>query len=628
MRKKLVCGILGYINFTETNVKSIEDEAFKTALNLIQHRGPDNQNFKRFAKNNLFGHTRLSIIDTDSRSNQPFFSEEGRYILIFNGEIYNFHDLKNELINDGIQFKTSGDTEVLLNLLIKYKSDALHKLDGFFAFGFHDLESGYSLIARDRIGIKPLYYKLTENDICFASELTPISKLQSEKEIDQEALELFFSLTYIPAPFTILKGVNKLFPGECIEIQNGKVEQKRYYEINQKEISKDDFETSKGKLKNLLTNSVMNRLVSDVDLGCFLSGGIDSSIISTLAREHKTDLNTYSIGFENANYFDETHFADAVAKKIGSHHTVFKLKDADFIDDFEQIMHSFDEPFGDSSAIAVNLLSKYTSQEVKVSLSGDGADELFAGYNKYRAEFLIRNLSLSKKIAASTGNALLKPFPASRTSKISNLKRKLGKLNQGIQTPPTERYINWISNGRQAGFDILKRPFTIDIQKALSIPDIKCLNDQLISDQNIVLSGDMLKKVDLMSMAHALEVRTPFLDHKVVEFANSLPEHFKINKNQNKHILIETFKNELPKELWNRPKKGFEVPLQFWINSVWEKIDPKFFDKHYINQQNLFDTNKIQTLQEERASKNLGDRIYVLWNYLVFQYWYATNMSN
>lgn len=623
-----MCGILGYINFSENNVKSIEDEAFKSALNLIQHRGPDNQNFKRFAKNNLFGHARLSIIDTDARANQPFLSDDGRYFLIFNGEIYNFHDLKNELIQDGIQFKTASDTEVLFHMLIKYKSKTLEKLDGFFAFAFYDTQEDYGLIARDRIGIKPLYLQHDQQGILFASELKPIAQLLPEKKIDQSALELFFSLTYIPAPFSILDGVRKMMPGQFMEINKGQATIEYYYQIEKKPQPSCDFETSKKKLRELLNNSVMNRLVSDVDLGCFLSGGIDSSIISTLARAHKTDLNTYSIGFENANYFDETEFADAVAKKIGSHHTVFKLKDADFIDDFESIMHSFDEPFGDSSAIAVNLLSKYTSQEVKVSLSGDGADELFAGYNKYRAEYLIRNLSLTKKIAAGSGALFLRPFPASRNSKISNLKRKIDKLNKGIQTPPTQRYINWISNGRQAGLDILKNSFSIDIQQLLNIPEIQSLNDQLISDQKIVLSGDMLKKVDLMSMAHALEVRTPFLDHRIVDFANRLPEEFKINKQQNKHILIETFKKDLPKELWNRPKKGFEVPLQFWINSVWEKIDPKFFDSNYINQQNLFDPIKIQTLKEERASKNLGDRIYVLWNYLVFQYWYAANLSN
>jgi asparagine synthase (glutamine-hydrolysing) len=623
-----VCGILGYINFSESNVETIENEEFNSALTLIQHRGPDYKTYKRFANKNVFGHARLSIIDTEERSNQPFISEDGNFVLIFNGEIYNFHELKNNLIKEGIEFKTSSDTEVLFHLLIKEGKEAVKKLDGFFAFAFHDLKNKKSLIVRDRIGIKPLYYYLNDHSILFCSELKPISKLLQDKKIDREALELFFSLTYIPAPFTIYENVHKLEPGELIQIENGSINKEKYYHIEPKEELGLSYSDSKKKLKELLSNSVANRLVSDVDLGCFLSGGIDSSIISTLAKEFKTDLNTYSIGFENASYFDETEFADAVAKKIGSHHTVFKLKDADFINNFEDIINCFDEPFGDSSAIAVNILSNYTSKEVKVSLSGDGADELFAGYNKYRAEYLIRNMKTQKKIAAKIGKSVLTPFPSSRTSKISNLKRKLNKLNEGISADPTDRYINWISNGTQSGFDILKKPIAVDIQQLLSIPEIKNINDILISDQKIVLSGDMLKKVDLMSMAHALEVRTPFLDHKVVDFANSIPEDFKINQEKNKRILIDTFKDSLPTELWNRPKKGFEVPLQFWINSVWNKIDPKIINSDFLKEQDLFDLDKISQLINDRESKNFGDKIYVLWNFLVFQYWYSQNFTS
>ncbi len=623
-----MCGILGYINFSENNVKTIEDEAFNSALSLIQHRGPDDTTFKRFAKNNLFGHVRLSIIDTDSRSNQPFVSPDERYHLIFNGEIYNFHELKNELIQQGVQFKTSSDTEVLFHLLIQEGKTCIEKLNGFFAFAFHDAQTNKTLIVRDRMGIKPLYYHSTDSSILFASELKPISKLMAHKRISKEALQLFFELTYIPAPYAIFENVFKLEPGELIEIENGSLKKEKYYSIEPKPKYEKTFDEAKADLNEKLNNSVLNRLVSDVDLGCFLSGGIDSSIISTLAKNHKTHLNTYSIGFENAHYFDETNFANAVAKKIGSHHTVFKLKDSDFTNNFESIIQSFDEPFGDSSAIAVNILSKYTAKEVKVSLSGDGADELFAGYNKYRAEYIIRNMGLAKKMAASIGNTVLKPFPESRTSKISNLKRKFSKLNKGIQSDPTERYINWISNGSQSGYQILKSDSKPNTKALLHIPEITSINDILISDQKIVLSGDMLKKVDQMSMAHALEVRTPFLDHKVVEFANSLPEEFKINSHQNKHILIETFKDQLPKELWDRPKKGFEVPLQFWINSVWEQVDPKFYSKTFLEEQNIFNPNQIESLIAERQTKNFGDRIYVLWNFLVFQYWYADNMTH
>lgn len=622
-----MCGILGYINFTDADVKTIEDEAFESALNLIKHRGPDNQSFKRFAKKNIFGHTRLSIIDTDSRSNQPFISDDGNYVMVFNGEIYNFHEIKNELISEGQTFKTSSDTEVLFYLLIKEWEKALEKLDGFFAFAIHDIKNNKTLIARDRVGIKPLYVKTDENSVLFCSELKPISSLIEKKEIDQDALELFFSLTYIPSPYTILKGVEKLNPGTFISIENGAPSKREYFRIEKKATTDLSYDESKSKLKDLMRNSVSNRLVSDVELGCFLSGGIDSSIISTLAREGKTDLNTYSIGFENANYFDETEYANAVAKKIGSHHTVYKLKDSDFTDNFESILNSFDEPFGDSSAIAVNLLCQKTSQELKVCLSGDGADELFAGYNKYRAEYLIRHMKASKKLAAKIGKSVLAPFPASRTSKISNLKRKLDKLHDGIKSSQTDRYIKWISNGRQAGFDILKKPFSLNIQQKLEIPNITSIQDILVSDQNIVLSGDMLKKVDMMSMAHALEVRTPFLDHKIVEFANSLPEEFKINSEKNKRILIETFKDDLPSELWNRPKKGFEVPLQFWINSVWNKIDSIIYNKDFLEEQNLFDLDQINEMIQTREDKKFGDKVYVLWNFIVFQYWYRQTIT-
>lgn len=636
-----MCGIVGIISKNKEQLARIS-----VATQTLINRGPDNQNIINFGQIAL-GHTRLSIIDKNPNANQPFSDSSKRYNIVFNGEIYNYLELKEELLNDGITFKTNSDTEVLLHLYIKYKEDCLEKLNGFFAFSIFDREDNSLFVARDRFGIKPLLYYFDGTDFVFASELKAILQFKINKEIDQVSLFNYLQFNYIPTHNTILKNVAKLSPGCFIKINNinhvDNIKENRYYQIpfNEKEtILKNAFNYDKSKemLRNLLDDAVKSRLVADVPLGTFLSGGIDSSIISIIAKKYKPDLNTFSIGYKDEPYFDETDYAKSVAKKIGSKHHVFKLSNNELYENLNNILDYIDEPFADSSAIAVYLLSKYTKKYVTVALSGDGADEIFSGYNKHMAEFKARHPGI-KELFLKNAYPVFKYLPKSRNSKLANLNRQLYKFSLGAHLNNKERYWKWaaIISEEKANY-LLKEELVFNPQRlsdtAFNYKKRKedllqyirkegDLNDVLYTDMKIVLTNDMLRKVDSMSMANSLEVRTPFLDHKVVNFAFNLPRAFKINASMKKKILQDAFKNELPPDIYNRPKHGFEVPLLSWFkNELKDKIDNDLLSEELIMEQGLFNPSAINALKKQLYSNNPEDAQATIWALIVFNSWW------
>jgi len=417
-----MCGITGgyYKN-------GLPDESLlKESVAQISSRGPDNQGL-HLDGNFFLGHRRLSILDVSESANQPFKSQDGRYTIVFNGEIYNFESLRDQLSSKGYSFRTSGDTEVLLYAFVEFGEQCLDMLNGFFAFAIYDHQKGSIFLARDRMGIKPLYYYDDGDKILFASEMKAFYPLQVRREIDFTTLAIYFQLNYIPAPYSIYKKVRKLLPGHKMTIADGSLKTEAWYTVpyssEKAETTPLSYENAKSKLASLIDESVHDRLVSDVPLGTFLSGGIDSTVVSTLAAGHKKDLNTFSIGFKDDGFFDETQYAELVANKIGSNHRVFKLTNDDLLESLQSLLKYIDEPFADSSALLVNLLSKYTRQHVTVALSGDGGDELFAGYNKHYGEWRIRN----KGLAAHAVNMLMpvwKGLPKGRHGTWSNRIRR------------------------------------------------------------------------------------------------------------------------------------------------------------------------------------------------------------
>ena len=434
-----MCGIVGVLNHNNLNINA--SQAIDISLRRLSKRGPDFQS--HFINDEvLFGHARLSIIDTSPDSNQPFWDESKRYCLVFNGEIFNFKTLKQELFSQGVNFKTNSDTEVLLHLLILKGEDALKELNGFFAFCFYDKLTETSVIARDRYGIKPLLYSVVGNSLLFASELKAILPFVKEKKVDLQSLKYFFKFNYIPAPMCILENVKKLNPGELIRVVKDEISFHTYYQLKSSDLKfQGNYAEAKRQVYNLLEDATQMRMIADVPLGSFLSGGIDSSIVSTIAAKHSQHLNTFSIGFKDEPFFDETKYAQIVAKKIGSNHTVFSLTNSDLLEDYQEALDYFDEPFADSSALNMFILSKKTRNKVTVALSGDGADELFSGYNKHEALWKADQGGIKNSLVKGVGTVMVKVLPKSRDNRIGDFVRKIDKFSRGLNLNSRERYV-------------------------------------------------------------------------------------------------------------------------------------------------------------------------------------------
>lgn len=631
-----MCGITGIIAFNDPGTAFLKN--IKKANDCLALRGPDNEGF--FNSGNVaFGHRRLSIIDVSSASNQPMQDDDKRYTIIFNGEFFNYNEHRNALIAKGEKFRTQGDTEVLLRLYMLEGPAFLQKVNGFFALAIHDSQLNTIFIARDRMGIKPLYYYYDTDKMIFGSELKALIAAGIPKVPDRISILNYLQLNYIPAPYTIFENVLKLKPGHYLNLElnksNIKFDEVQYYKIPAPEIEKTaiDYEQAKKELRTLLDKSVQRRLIADVPLGAFLSGGIDSSVIVALASKHTKHLNTFSIGYKDEPLYDETRYAKLVADKYKTNHTVFSLTNDDLFENLFSALDYIDEPFADSSALAVNILSMHTRRYVTVALSGDGADEMYGGYNKHRAEWMIRNRKLFTT-SVKTLAPLLAPFDGARGSKMGNKIRQLHRYAAGASLSNEERYWRWcgFSDEESAAAMLISSPDRgkyLSRKKSILEPYGKSnsVNDVLYMDMHMVLPNDMLVKVDMMSMANSLEVRVPFLDYEVVNHAFSLPEKFKIDTNSTKKILRETFRKDLPEELFNRKKHGFEVPLLKWMRTgLRSLIEDDLLSEQFIESQGLFNMSEINKIKKQLFSNNPGEIEARMWGLIVFQYWWKKYM--
>jgi len=623
-----MCGIAAIVGFNPEGRKRLQHIAQCGAR--LQHRGPDKQRYI-LEENFAMAHARLSIIDLSEQSDQPFTSHDKRFTVVYNGELFNYRELREELIEKGHRFYTNGDVEVLVNLYLEYGDACLQKINGFFAFLIYDRQKSCFFAARDRFGVKPFYYYYDTTYFACASEIRALKYITGIEAINKSALYAYLQLTYIPERTSILQGILKLEPGHCLFIENNKVRVQKYYSVNLP-LAYPEMKDAGKKFIELLESSVEARMVSDVPVACFLSGGIDSSVITALASQKNKDLQTFSVGFKGNTHFDESPYAELVARRYNTKHHTFHFTESEAENEVVNFFESIDEPFADSSAFNLFVLSKKTKQHVKVVLSGDGADELFGGYNKHRAEWMIRH-QRTKTLLLKNAGMLAKLAPSSRNTRLANKARQLDRFAQGAILPAAERYWRWacfyeekkvsalmqLSSGEKKEFLALKDHYTCHINEDL--------NSVLLADINLVLPSDMLVKVDRMSMAHGLEVRNPFLDHRLVDFAFTLHSKYKIDRIVQKKIIRESCAHLLPTEILKRAKHGFETPVHQWLKGILRpQVGALLEDMDFLEQQALFDPREVKKIANRALSANPGETTSVAWALLVFNHWYKKHI--
>ncbi|HMC00852.1 MAG TPA: asparagine synthase (glutamine-hydrolyzing) [Flavobacteriaceae bacterium] len=630
-----MCGINGIILSKKVDSSSIT-KMLKTMNQLIIHRGPDDDGFFIDSNDNYsvgMAMRRLSIIDLNTGS-QPIYNQDKTITIIFNGEIYNYQNLKNKLIDQGVTFQTKSDTEVILKLYEKYGSESFKELDGMFAFSIFDQVKNKVFIARDFFGEKPLFYSKDKDKFIWASELKSlVNQLEFNPQISKLGLNLFFKLTYTPAPFTIFENIFKLEANHYIEydLDSHEFEIKPIDTPEKTQKHNISFVEAKSKLHDLVMQSIENRTVSDVPIGTFLSGGVDSSIVSLgVSQLNNKKIDTFSIGFEKAS-FDETDKSQLVAKLINSNHHEFILSEDDLKNDLNSILLNFDEPFADSSALPTYFVSKKTSDYVKVALTGDGGDEVFGGYNKYYMGKLNEKYTnfVPRKLHETSQNVFknLLSTKDDHRGKRFKVKKFIDAINYD-----GESYWNIISLGfsnelselflsefAQTGvFDYYKKKSEIVTPKTLS--------DFREIDRHISLEGDMLVKVDRTSMQNSLECRAPFLNKKLWQFSNNLPENYLLNNWNKKYILKEAFKHYFPENFLEKSKQGFVVPVGDWLRSSLKPELETYIDKDFLEKQGIFNCNFVIPMVKNHISNKI-DKSYQVWAFYVFQKWYCNSYN-
>ena len=618
MGKCILCGITGY-----THVRERTDVArIRAATQTLLHRGPDEQNCHHSDVVSL-GAVRLSIIDPEHGS-QPMASEDGDVVVVFNGEIYNNTQLREELQGLGHQFRSRCDTEVVLEAFREWDVACFGRFRGMFAIGLWSESQRRLVLGRDRMGIKPLYIHKRGENLYFGSELKSILEHpEVERRLNAAALGRYLSLNYVPGPDTLVEGIEKLPAGHWLEWRSGRTRMEAYWRLEFAPDKRIDLESAKEELDRLLRESVREHLVADVPLGIWASGGLDSSTILHYAAQ-SSKLKTFSISF-HGRAFDETEYFRQISHHYGTEHYEFDLNPGVELESAidEMAFHS-DEPGADAGALPVWFLSRMSREQVTVALSGDGADELFGGYTTYLADRYARRMRYLPAAALSLSARACEYLPVS-DEKIG-LDYKLKRFLAGSQLAPHEAHLFWNGTFSAAEQERLRTPNgrprarrLLDSLSSAAMPQGE-LNRFLWLDQRYYLADDILYKCDRMSMAHSLEVRPPFLDHRIVEFAARLPEDLKIRGSKLKFVLRELMKDKLPGAILHRRKEGFDIPTHDWLRTVLRPMLEETLSERAVRSSGLFRWSAVQELirkhQERRA--NLG---YHLWGLLILFLW-------
>ncbi len=638
-----MCGICGIYNL---NNEPIDEELIKKMCDEIIHRGPDEEGY--YINHNIaLGMRRLKIIDLNTGS-QPIYNEDKTIVTVLNGEIYNFLELKEYLQTKGHKFYTSTDTEVILHLYEEFGEEFVKKLRGMFAIALFDIKKNILFLYRDRIGIKPLFYSINEGKLYFSSEMKSILKVANiRREIDNIALHLYLTYGYITTPYTIYKHIIKLPSASFLKIVDGDISLNCYWEFDYKPFKEKNLSKYIWNGLTLLEESLKLHLISDVPLGVFLSGGLDSSSLVALMRKlGVNDIKTFSIGFEEKTY-NEANYAKKVAKLFDTEHYEFIFRVSDLKITPDLVCH-FDEPFADSSSLPLYILSQNAKKQITVALSGEGGDEMFAGYYTYQADKLAFYLRYCPDLIKKSLKIAVNLLPVS-FEKVS-FDYKLKKFVQSLGLNPIENHLGWKTVFNLEEKNLLLKPsialrlikdegkeylnFFRDVSDGV-IYDYEALtkkanaNDliskMLFLDSKFYLPDDLLVKADRTSMASSLELRVPFVDHVLVEYLCKVPSNVKFKYFNKKFLLKEMMKDHLPKEIIRRKKGGFNVPIPIWLKSkIFKEFIDEYLSQSEINKAEIFNYNFIERLLKSHFS-NIKDCSRQIWTLLVFMMWYRGN---
>jgi len=610
-----MCGIFGIVSIKNP----VNPNRIKQATSSLDHRGPDASGIYLSEDNKVgLGHTRLSILDLSEDANQPFYSADRRYVMVFNGEIYNYREIAKAL---DIQTQTTADTEVVIEAFAIEGPDFVHRLNGMFAIAIWDTVEHKLHLFRDRMGIKPLYYLHDDDQFIFASELKSIyTYLQSKSglTISRKAFHAFMHLGYIPEPLSIYNEIKK-FPAGCYAtIRNLKVEIRNYWNVDNQVSTQvlADGKEAENRLHELLNSSVKKRLISDVPLGTFLSGGIDSSLVTALASQHTSGkLNTFSIGFEESK-FDESKYARKVAQHLGTNHTEFILSEKEALPLFDEMISTYDEPFADSSAIPTMLVSRLARAQVKVILTGDGGDEQFLGYGAYAWADRLNHPILKNPVSQKLAAALL-GMGNNKMKRASQLFKNSNAIRSHIFSQEQYLFSNSDLGGLLVDYDTKNLFFYQDIHTK-SPAEL-----QAIFDLKYYLKDDLLVKVDRASMRYGLECRVPLLDHELVEFNLNLAPDLKKRGNVSKHLLKQVLYQYVPKQLFDRPKWGFGIPLAKWLKGDLHYLIEDFLNEKVVQDLGYFHYPVVHELLKrfEKGEEYLYNRLWlmILWHRWVLE---------
>jgi asparagine synthase (glutamine-hydrolysing) len=623
----IMCGICG---FCFSDARSGDLDILAKMTTTLHHRGPDDKGYYTDTGIAL-GHRRLSIIDLDT-GQQPIHNEDKTVYVIFNGEIYNFPKLKSELEQKGHRFYTKADTEVLVHLYEEIEEGLLENINGMFAFAIWDGKKRKLLLARDRIGIKPLYYAYNGKDIAFASEPKALLQLPWIKgRLDLQGLSHYLSYDFIPAPYCIYEDIRKVQPGYKVVYQNGKLRCECYWDLDLSDrvgVGKHEEEIC-DLIWGEFCRSVKMRLISDVPLGVLLSGGIDStSVLAALRYAGVDDIKTFSIGFEDPS-FDESRYFRRAASFFETEHHEEILAPHKLIEIIPDVASVLDEPLADASIMPTYLLSRFTKSYVKVALGGDGGDELFAGYPTYQAYLLSRYYERFPRMIRYLIEAMVKRLPVSFDNMSFDFRAK--KFIDGIAYPPVERNYIWlgtfspemkeelITNGiREELGEFNSFSVLHDYLKGKNFSSE--LGELLYLDTKLYLQEGVLAKVDRASMAHGLEVRVPFLDHRFVDLVTGLPEELKLKGFSTKYLWKKAIKDRIPDEIARRSKKGFGIPIAKWFYRELKDLMLEMLSEGRLKKQGIFNPSVVQRLVTDHLARRVDNR-KKLWNLLIFQLW-------
>ena len=607
-----MCGIAGYIdqNTTKVTIKKMTD--------ALAHRGPDSDGSYFDDESFLaLGHRRLSILDLSTSANQPFFSEDGRYAMVFNGEVYNYKILAHKF---ALETETTSDTEVILKAYIKKGVQVFNEFNGMFSIAIWDSKEKYLLLVRDRMGIKPLYFKNKNNCFYFASEVKALTEVLP-LEVDRDQIANYLYLGYSPGSSTMIKDIHKFPAGHYGFYKDGQLETQAFWSLESK--VKEDYteykniEGAKKRLNELLINSVEKRMISDVPLGTFLSGGIDSSTVTAIAQSIKKEkVKTFSIGFKESK-FNEAQYAKQVAQHLGTEHYEFMLTEDDAIEQIDKILNVYDEPFADSSTMPTMLVSEMARKEVTVALSGDGGDELFLGYGMYNWANRLNNplnKTFKKPISAILGKGNNRMKRAALVFNYANKGRLKSHIYSQEQYYFSEHEIEKLMMRNISSKIILEENYQL-------ARELSAVEMQAFFDLKNYLKDDLLVKVDKASMLHSLEVRVPILDHNVVEFALNLDQKFKSKGKENKILLKEVLYDYVPKKYFDRPKWGFGVPLIQWLRTKLKYLIDDYLNDDIITESNLVQLDAVKQLKNRffAGEDYLYNRI---WQLILLHKWY------